>query len=122
MAGGTLALAEEEALSGCGVAWHGALSSWRIQRVYQGSKSIQLLGWQIERRHAGLGSPIPDQVAQLLDRPGTEPAASDKRRASVRAIGISSMAASATLRECFCGFRQIRWYDWRILCPKVSRA
>ena len=107
--------AEKELLSSREVAGYRVFSSRCIQRVYQDRQGIQFLGGQIEGRHACSGNPIVDQVAQLLNGLGTHPAASGKRRASVRATGIGSMAATATLHECFRAFRQIRWRDWGIL-------
>ena len=109
---------KEELLSSREVAGYGVFSSGRIQGVHQGSQGIQFLGGQIERRHACSGNPVLDQGAQLLNRPGTHPAVARKRWASVRATGIRAMAARATLHECFGPFRQIRWRDWRILCPQ----
>src|SRR2546425_10734078 len=113
MAGGALPFTEEELLSSREVAGYHVFSSRRIQRVYQGGKGVQFLGGQIEGRHACSGNPIANQFVQLLNGLGTHSAASGKSRASVRATGIGSMAATATLHECFRAFRQIRWRDWR---------
>src|SRR5260370_42579790 len=88
----------EESASSFRVAKGGALSGRRIQRAQPLGKGVELVGRQIERRHAATGRSPADEGTQLLRGTAADVTIACKAWAAVRAVRVTSLAAGALLR------------------------
>src|SRR5690242_9096703 len=78
MAGSTLPFAEKELFPGHQVTRDLARSRFRIQRVHENGKCIQLPSRQIETRHARSCNAVANHIAQLLNGRRPHPAVPSK--------------------------------------------
>ena len=63
-----MAFCEKELLTSRGVARRRSFNRRGVEAVYIRHQFIQPGGGQLERRHAGRGNTVADNVAQFLDR------------------------------------------------------
>jgi hypothetical protein len=104
VAGGALSLPQEELFPGRGIVNRDAFRGWGIQREQQRRQRIELLGWQIESRHAGIRRASADEGTQRLKRARTDILACGECGAAIRAMRIGSVASGAFAGEEFLSF------------------
>src|SRR6266566_8539664 len=107
MARTAFSFAKEELLPRRWIAGHVAFCCLGIERPYESRQSIEVLSREIKRRHARIGNPVLNNVAQPLNRHSAHPGVPGQSRTLVGAAEISSMATDAMLRVHVLASRQI---------------
>ena len=90
-----MAFCEKELLTSRGVARRRSFNRRGVEAVYIRHQFIQPGGGQLERRHAGRGNTVADDVAQFLDRVDAGTVAAHKRRPALTTCAAGAMTTGA---------------------------